>query len=48
MKTRIMKLLIAAAAGATVFQGGCGFGSGQWLKFLGDFVGDAIWLRVVD
>jgi hypothetical protein len=47
MKLRLMKLLVAAAAGATVFQSG-GCGSGGWLKWLGDFVGDAIWLRAVD
>lgn len=46
MKLRVMKLLIAAAAGAALFQGGCG--SGGWLKWLGDFVGDEIWLRAVD
>lgn len=55
MKLRVMKLLIATTAGATMFQwfggwGGCGGGSGggNWLKWLGDFVGDQIWLRGVD
>ena len=49
MKNRIMKLLVAAAAGAMVFNGGgCGFGGGNWMKWLGDFVGDEIWLRIVD
>jgi hypothetical protein len=46
MKRRIVKLLIAAAAGATVFHS-C-LSGGNFLKFLGDFVGDEIWLRVVD
>lgn len=46
MKRRIVKLLIAAAAGTTVFHS-C-LGGGDFLKFFGDFVGDQIWLRVVD
>ncbi len=53
MKNRVMKAMIAITAGAALLQfGGCGGlgggGSGGWLRFLGDFVGDAIWLRAID
>lgn len=51
MKNRVMKAMIAITAGAALLQfGGCGFGDGGggWLRFLGDFVGDAIWLRAID
>jgi hypothetical protein len=51
MKARLMKALIMLTAGATALQlfgGGCGGGSGQWLKMLGDLAGDLIVLQAVD
>lgn len=51
MKRMINRALIVIASGAIAFHsGGCGIGGGfgDWGRFIGDALGDALWLRGID
>jgi hypothetical protein len=45
MKRIVTKMLIAVASGAIALQSG---GCGEWGRWFGDALGDAVWLRAID
>lgn len=46
MSKKFKVLMLTATSGLILQLGGC-FGN-QWLRWLGDLAGDALWLRAID
>ncbi len=49
MKIKAKMMALALVAGASVFHIGCSLGSIGWVgQFIGDALGDALWLGGID